>query len=81
MATEIVVMLLGLMVVMVRLILDLAVILQHQSTAVLVLSLRMQHLQLVVVLANLDRILDVVLVLFLDVHWHGMVVMHFEALM
>lgn len=54
-------------------ILVLAVVLQRESVALGVLGLGMDELQLVLVRADLDWVRQVLLVLFLHVHWHGVV--------
>lgn len=70
-----------LLVVSVLMQMRLAVILQHESMVMIVLALRMQYLQLLLGAANLDGLLHQMLILLLDVHGHGMVMMEFDALM
>lgn len=70
-----------LLVVSVLVQMRLAVILQHESMVMIVLALWMQYLQLLLGAANLDGLLHQMLILLLDVHGHGMVMMKFDALM
>lgn len=70
-----------LLVVSVLVQMRLAVVLQHESMVMIVLALWMQYLQLLLGAANLDGLLHQMLILLLDVHGHGMVMMKFDALM
>lgn len=70
-----------LLVVSVLVQMRLAVILQHESMVMIVLALWMQYLQFLLSAANLDGLLHQMLILLLDVHGHGMVMMKFDALM
>lgn len=70
-----------LLVVSVLVQMRLAVVLQHESMVMVVLALWMQYLQLLLGAANLDGLLHQMLILLLDVHGHGMVMMKFDALM
>lgn len=58
-----------------------AVILQHESMVVIVLALGMQYLQLLLGAANFDGLLHQMLILLLDVHGHGVVMMKLDTLM
>lgn len=62
------------------LVVRLAVVFEHQSVVVVVLTLRVQDLQLLLGAADLDRLFHQVLVLLLDVDGHGMVVVELDAL-
>lgn len=59
----------------------LAVVLQHESMVVIVLALRMQYLQLLLGAANLDGLLNQMLILLLDVDGHGVIMMKLDTLM
>lgn len=58
-----------------------AVALQHKSMIVIMFGFRVQYLQLLLGAANLDGLLDQMLILVLNVDGHGMIVMEFNALM
>lgn len=59
----------------------LAVVLQHEAMVVIVLALGMQYLQLLLGAANLDGLLHQMLILLLDVHGHGVIMMKLDTLM
>lgn len=59
----------------------LAVVLQYESMVVIVFALRMQYLQLLLGAANLDGLLHQMLILLLDVHGHGVIMMKLDTLM